>query len=69
MDSLRPDSAPDSHNHVKSDMFLAHPLPECACRMGESIHDANSASQRLRAEERRVWEGVTMCPDWMANKH
>ena len=73
MDSLRPHSAPGSagsHNHVKSDMFLAHPLPECACRIGKSMHDASSTtSQRLRADERPVWEGVTICPSWMVHKH
>ncbi|KAG0621937.1 hypothetical protein M758_3G059600 [Ceratodon purpureus] len=64
LDSLQPHSAPGSaglHNHVKSEMFLAHPLPECACQTGESMHDANRTFQRLSADERLVWEGVTMC--------
>lgn len=56
--SLEPEALDHAFLSMKPQMFIAHPLPECACKMGPPS---------LANESQAVWRDLVSCPSWMSS--
>nr|PNR49682.1 hypothetical protein PHYPA_011578 [Physcomitrium patens] len=67
VDALRPEAIVHLAHTAKSELFLAHPFPECFCRIGQLIR-ANDFRD-LSEDGELFWGRVRMCPARTPSEH